>query len=278
MGADLHCHTRFSDGSESVEYVVKAAKNRGLSHVAITDHDTMAAYPMAEQIGKQHGVQVIRGMELSCTDGNTGRKVHLLCYLPEDYGPLQEVCEATCLNRIREGERIAGQLAKHFQLPKEELLAHVGCSTGIFKQHLMRALMSAGYSFQIFGDLYRELFTCQDAPYRTRIQYPDVREVVKLIRNSGGVAVMAHPYAYDSIDVLKELAETKSIDGIEIYHDSCSKDKRPLLLGLAKTYGLLITGGSDFHGFQSTRLCPVGTYQTTDEMVERIYELKRQRT
>ena len=92
MGGDLHCHTKLSDGSLGIEDLITLAKKRGIETIAITDHDCLAGTVRGKIIGYRFGVQVIPGVELSATDTETEKQVHILCYLPEFPDRLEGLC------------------------------------------------------------------------------------------------------------------------------------------------------------------------------------------
>ena len=92
MSADLHCHTRLSNGSLGIEDLIILAKKRGVSTIAITDHDCLAGTVRGKVIGERHGVTVIPGVELSGTDKTTGQEIHMLCYKPDFPDRLEGLC------------------------------------------------------------------------------------------------------------------------------------------------------------------------------------------
>lgn len=265
MAADLHCHTKMSDGTLSIEELVMLAKKRGLSTIAVTDHDTFAGAGRAVIFGKRKGVEVIPGAEFSTTDGKTGRKAHILCYCCPHPDRLLGLCHSITETRKRATLVMLQKILRLYQLPVEMITCRAQGSANIFKQHIMHALMDAGYADSIYGDLYDRLFAPGEGIAYVPVKYPETRDVIRQIHEAGGLAVLAHPAEYDSYDLLLELSASHLLDGIEVYHPGNVPDDEKCFCALAKQYGLIMTGGSDFHGMYSRKLNPIGSC-TTDDM------------
>ncbi len=278
MSADLHCHTVLSDGSVSVEQAMKLAHNMGLSAIAITDHDTFEGVERAKEIGKELGIQVIDGVEISAFDYERYKKVHVLCYLPDKPQMLECIMTETLEERTRSGMVAIEELCKRYPLSREDFLSYSNGSTTIFKQHIMRALMDAGYSDRVFSELYYDLFKRpSDKRIHAPIKYPDVQDVVRAVRESGGIAVVAHAGFYDNFDLIEQLAEDGLIDGVEVWHPENNEEQTRWLYDFANAKGLLKTGGSDFHGMNNSRMVPVGAYRTPQEELKRILNYKHRK-
>ncbi|MBS7176244.1 MAG: PHP domain-containing protein, partial [Clostridiales bacterium] len=229
MKGDLHCHTRLSDGSEGIEEVISRGKRAGMDFLAITDHDTVASMSRAKVLADRYGVQVIPGVEFSSRDPKTGRKVHVLCYLPEKPDRLEGLCVRLCESRKKAGRAMIQKLTRYFPVSVEDVLRFSKHSTAIYKQHIMHALMCYGYTTHIFGGLYHELFDPKTGVLLSKVEYPEVDEVIDLIHQAQGLAVLAHPYEYDSIDLMKRLVSEEKLDGIEVYHSRCPQEKEGFL-------------------------------------------------
>ena len=279
MFADLHCHTKLSDGSLGIEELITLAASTGVSVIGITDHDSMAATLRGKVIGQRHGVNVIPGVELSTADPETGRNVHLLCYLADHPDRLEGLCKRISVARRRAGQYMVLRAAKRFNLPPEFILRSTAGSTNIYKQHIMHALMDAGIADSIFGELFDELFIHPgEHNIKVPIRYPDCREVLSEIHEAGGIAVLAHPYEYDSIGVMEELVSL-GLDGIEVYHPSADRQQTDMLRSYAAARGLLVTGGSDFHGMYNKRKVAVGSYGLGETELDALlnYKTKKKR-
>ncbi len=275
MKCDLHCHTRMSDGSLGIEDVIALAKRNGLDALAITDHDTLGGMIRAGVLCERYGIQLIEGVEISALDHKRGRRAHLLCYLPEKPNRLEGM-----LYKANEARRVAGvEMAKlvmeKFPILPEHITKYSAGSKAIYKQHIMHALMDFGYTNAIFSALYHELFDDKEGTCHLPAEYPDVMDVAKMIRLAGGVAVMAHPRVFDSLDLAEDLAKEGLLHGVECYCPKNGPQVTADSLSLCKTYNLIPTGGSDFHGLYNSAQAPLGSFLTPADALEALLALKQ---
>lgn len=275
MSGDLHCHTRLSDGSVGIEDLILLAKRTGLETIAITDHDCLAGTVRGVVYGERQGIRVIPGVEISCLDYERGnRRVHLLAYLSDHPDRLEGICHRNVELRKKAGQLMALKASARYPISLDLVQKCAAGSTNIFKQHIMHALMECGYTSTIFGDLFDELFSSKNPDNITvKLLFPDCREVLEAIHEAGGIAVLAHPSAYNSFDLLDELIPL-GLDGVEVYHPSADVDTSAYLYRKAKARSLLVTGGSDFHGMYNSRNVRLGDYTVSDEQVEELLNYK----
>lgn len=267
MPSDLHCHTYFSDGSDSPEEVVLLAKCRGLAAVSVTDHDTVAGSEAAVACGRKLGMGVIPGVEISAFDPQTGHKAHLLCYMWENPGPLLEICRTTCEARTRAGQRMLEKVLKLYPIPAAMAVGRSQRSASLFKQHIMRALMDAGYAKEMYGEEYKKLFDPVNGSVYESVRYPKVEDVLARIRRAGGLAVLAHPCEYDGFGLLQRLASAGLIDGVEVRNPSNRPGDEERFSAVADAFGLAKTGGTDFHGMNRKNPMPLGSVTTDDDQL-----------
>ena len=274
MAADLHCHTKLSDGSVGIEDLIVIAQKSGIETIAITDHDCLAGTVRGQVIGKRYGVNVIPGVELSSFDNNAGKKVHILCYLADTPDRLEGLCKRTSVARKRAGQIMMLKVAARFPISTEFIISHASGSTNLYKQHIMHALMDAGYTNQIFGDLYNALFSPDS---ETNLLAP-TKEVIDEIHSAGGIAVLAHPAFLDNFDEIDDYIEM-GLDGIEVWHPSATDADIEMLGSICKKHKLLMTGGSDFHGIYGSSTVTLGTCTTPDEHLDKLmgYKAKKKR-
>ncbi|MBQ8960792.1 MAG: PHP domain-containing protein [Ruminococcus sp.] len=273
MICDLHCHTKLSDGSLGIEDVIAQARRMNIDWLSITDHDTMASFSRADVIGQREGVKILHGVELSAWDKERNSKVHILCYAPQKPDRLEGLCLKSCEIRKECSKEMIEKVMEKFPITLESVLKHTTGSKSIFKQHIMRALIDYGYALEFYGDLDRELFNPQTGSCYVEREYPDVNFVIDLIHTARGVAVMAHPAQYDNMELLEELAKKGKIDGVEIGHYSADESYRRELTEIADRYGLIKTGGSDFHGLYNSVPTHLGSETTAEEELDRILKL-----
>lgn len=278
MAGDLHSHTNFSDGSADIERLPAWARRAGLTHLAISDHDSLRSVRYAQEHPTVDGVTLLPATELSCCDAKTGRRVHVLCFCPEVTPALAAFCESMARRRNETTHRSMAELEALYPLfSREAALAYAKRSGVTFKTHLMRELCECGYADSIYGELYRKLFGIPGGLVLHEPEYEEVHRALAIVRDAHGVAVLAHPSVYQSMALAQELAAQGLIDGVEIDHPRNTPQDQQTLRALARQYDLIVTGGTDFHGMHSAHPLPLGTCTTDDANIERILRLAAQR-
>ncbi|MGN0655331.1 MAG: PHP domain-containing protein [Ruminiclostridium sp.] len=275
MRADLHCHTTLSDGSLGIEEVIAQAKRNRIDVLAITDHDNLASASRAVVLGQRYGIKVLPAVEISAVDQQRGRKVHILCYMPKKPDRLEGLCLRTCEARKQRGKKMALKVMEQYPIALENILHYAAGGKAIYKCHIMHALMDYGYTTELYGDVYESLFNaktglCAEEVMAETENNPDVRFALELIHSAGGIAVIAHPKVYNSFELIEELAAGGKIDGIEVYHESANETEEAEMLKLCEKYGVMPTGGSDFHGFYNHYAISLGYKFTPEESVNKI--------
>lgn len=280
MPGDLHNHSTCSDGSVPIHRLPVLAARVGLDTMAISDHDTLLSVQYGYDHPVQDGVRLIPAAELTGYDYERSHRVHLLAYWPDpDCPALKRHCDIMRQRRNECTLQSARELEELFpQFRTEQALEYAKDSGVLYKSGIMQALCELGLAQGIYGERYHELFGWNP---RGKIlhspEYPPVREVLETARASGAVVVFAHPTVYKSMPLLRQLVKEEAIDGIEIDHPSNSPEDRAECIALCEQYGLIRTGGTDFHGSNHKKVYPVGTCTTADDQIARIEELARKR-
>jgi predicted metal-dependent phosphoesterase TrpH len=254
--ADLHMHTTFSDGMLSPYELVKKCKQRGLSVIAITDHDSVSAFPDAIAYGKEFGVEVIPGVELSAMHGD--RDIHILGYfLDYTNQHLLEYLEFFRIERVKRAERIVAKLNNiNVPLTMDAVMERAG-KGAVGRPHIASALVDEG-----FINNYQEAFEKyigNGGPAYERKFHVTPEEAIKLISSSGGLSFLAHPGKYTSDEAINQLI-SDGLDGIEVIHPSHSLSDSAHFRGVVGEYFLLESGGSDFHGGKKNDEDVLGSY------------------
>lgn len=274
MQVDLHCHTRLSDGSMGIDYLIILAKKLNVQTIAITDHDCLAGNVRGKRIGEQYGIRVIPGVELSASDPATGNRVHLLCYLPDSPDRLEGLCRRNLLESKKIGQHMILRTSVQYPVTPEFILKCATGSTGVYKQHIMHALMESGLTDRIYGDLYAELFSAESEKNVLREpQYSDASDVLAAIHEAGGIAVLAHPLLHNDMDLIRKLTD-EGLDGLEVWHPSADESTVAALQQFAKQNDLLMTGGSDFHGMYGVGGVTLGEIGTPEEHLDALLGYK----
>ena len=243
---DLHSHTNESDGTFSPEELVDAAREVSLEVLGITDHDTFAGYDRAVPLAQAAGLELVCGIEVSTK--LHGHSVHLLGYFfkPDRLTAFREWIVDMQASRRERNVRLAARLRElGFDITLEEAERRGRGMTG--RPHFAQIMVEKGYVAnlrQAFDDYLDE-----SAPGYVYRREPHLSEAAHRIREAGGIASLAHPVRVEG-DVPKLLPElcASGLNAIEAYHSDHTPQDVELYLGLAKEYGLLVTGGSDFHG------------------------------
>jgi 3',5'-nucleoside bisphosphate phosphatase len=244
LKADLHMHTICSDGVYSPYELVKRCKRNGLSTIAITDHDSLAAFPDAIEYGKEFGVEVIPGVELSAMVED--RDVHILGYFL-DYTDkrLLEYLEFFRTERVKRAERIVAKLNNiNVPLRFESVMQRAGKGS-VGRPHIASALVDGGH-IQSYHEAFEKFIGNGGPAYEKKFNLSP-EEAIKLISSSGGLSFLAHPGRYTSDEVVTTLIKN-GLDGIEVTHPSHTQTHMTHYRGVIEEYFLLESGGSDFHG------------------------------
>ncbi|MFC1637517.1 PHP domain-containing protein [Candidatus Margulisiibacteriota bacterium] len=266
MPADLHIHTTFSDGTLGPEEIVRLAKKAGLTTIAITDHDVVAGIDQAQQAGQAVGLEVIPGIELTTEDLDT--EIHILGYFIDHHDPgLIEII--TRIQKSRE-ERIFKICEKLKGLgvdlgPEKvfELAGHRAAG----RPHVARALLADGH-IKDFKEAFIRYIGFNGPAYVSHYKLSP-EEAIKLVMAAGGVPVYGHPAVSNRDQVIPELIKA-GLAGIEAYYGGHNHSQTRHYLKLAEKYGLLVTGGSDFHGGSTGREIELGQLSLADELMEKL--------
>ena len=258
LKADLHLHSNWSDGSLGVGDLVSFAKLLNLDVISITDHDTMAGQREALEEGKKHGLIVIPGVEISAFNPETGRKAHILGFNIKDTDALENTCRPFLEARHQKNLQSVELVAKAgYPISQDDVKKYASLDNTMYRQHIMHALVDRGYAPSIYGPLYTKLFGSGGLA-AVKAVYISAEEAVRLIQDCGGLAVLAHPFQYDSMGFLPRLAEL-GLAGIECRHHTQTPERQKAVIEAASRYGLFLSGGSDFHGFYSEKSLPPGS-------------------
>lgn len=268
---DLHSHTTASDGELSPEELIALARERGLAVLALTDHDTTAGIERALAAATHAGdIELIPGVELS-TDV-PGHEIHVLGYFVDWHDPqFLAMIDKFRDGRIGRAEKMVAKLAELGAPVSFARVKEIAGDGAIGRPHVAQALLETGH-VQTTRQAF-DLYLANDKPaYVEHFSLPPV-EAVQLIRSARGVPVLAHPDGVEQFvpDLIKG-----GLRGLECYYPEYGERKLKELLDLAKRFGLIATGGSDFHGLDKMgHMAGLGTVNVPWEVVER---LKKEKT
>ena len=279
MRIDLHAHSTESDGTDTPAELMAAARAAGLDVIALTDHDTAAGWAQAAD-ALPPGLRLVPGAELSCAaTSESGRwiTVHLLSYFYDPTSPALAAEQA----RLRAERRqrlhaMAGRMAADgFPVDPDELLAGLPPDAPAGRPHLAMALIRGGVVTSV-DEAFARYLGGRGSYYLPRTDTP-VERAIDMIRDAGGVTVLAHPFARSrgpviSPETLAALTD-HGLAGVEVDHPDHDPETRAKLRGLAGELGLVTTGSSDYHGTNKT--VRLGQETTDPEMLAALEDRAR---
>jgi 3',5'-nucleoside bisphosphate phosphatase len=244
LKADLHIHTTASDGLLSPEEVVKWAARKRLSAVAITDHDTIKGVQPAVDISHSYKIEVIPGIEFSSE--HMEEEIHILgYYIDYQRNWLKDKLDEMYLSRYNRAVKMVDKLNTIGVDITLEQVRNIAESATIGRPHIARAMMEKGY-IKNLKDAFK-LYIGKGGPAYVERYRISCQEAIDMIKELGGVPVLAHPGLINNKYCIKEILDM-GIEGIEVYHSKHDEETIRNTLEITESRKLLITGGSDCHG------------------------------
>ena len=270
--ADLHVHTNASDGMLTPEQVVDEAARLGLAGIGIADHDTVNGVLPAVNQGERVGITVVPAIEIN-TD-YAEKEVHLLGYfIDPESDKLHAHLDRIRLARVERGAEMVRRLNKigiNISMDRVKEIAGTG---SLGRPHVARALVEAGYSSGM-NAAFGKYLTPKTPGYVPRYKLTPF-EAIEIIREAGGVAVVAHPGHFKHDEWIPDFINA-GLQGIEAAHTDHSSAQRRRYIRLARKYGLIATGGSDYHGPDMLKMISIGHMSVDMAVVEELREKSAQ--
>jgi len=268
---DLHCHTTASDGIKTPSELIDFAIEKNVGILAVTDHDTVSGLEEAVNYAADKELILIPGIEFSID--YQGGSFHLVgLYIDHTYTPLIE--KTLHLQEVRDKRiyRIIDDLEKHgIEIPVEDVLKE-SAGGAIGRPHVARVLVKHGYANNI-NEVFKK-YLVKGKPGYVKKERIRLEEAVSLIKNAGGISIIAHPVSlnYKNItefeSILKGFIDA-GVDGIEAYSSMHKTSEINDFIALAATYNLIISGGSDYHGDKDEK---IGYYLPSKPIPYEIYD------
>lgn len=283
---DMHVHSNKSDGRESVAEVFAAAAAAGVSTLALTDHDTTSGWPEARELAAKYRIGFVPGIEVTTRarvlDANGQERrfgVHMLAYLPD---PTNATLAAALAESVQSREvrlrEIVEKIANDFDVSWADVEAELTEGATAGRPAVADALIARGH-FINRGEVFEKVLYKGGPYYVPNRGVPETKAAIRLIREAGGVPVIAHPMARGGgpkpgepfpVDHFEDMI-AEGLAGFEVYHRDVAPEVREWLLGLATKHDLVITGSSDYHG-ATGKPNLLGENTTSPEMLERILD------
>ena len=243
---DLHSHSSASDGESSPAQLVDLAAEAGVKVLALTDHDTIAGVPAAIERGRARGVEVIPGCELTIYEGDC--ELHLLALFIDSSPGTKFSARLEELQKYRLERALlsASKLRQAgFAISGDDVLEAARGAKSVGRPHVAAALAKRGYAASLQAAFHAFL----EPGGVGYVPMPEVapEEAFAAIHAGGGLAILAHPGALPHDELIAPLFR-RGLDGLEVWHPSHSEVNRHFYAGLARRYGKLVSGGSDYHG------------------------------
>ncbi|MBD3316036.1 MAG: PHP domain-containing protein [Chitinivibrionales bacterium] len=245
---DLHIHSSYSDGTYSVRDIIEAAGQKGLRAISVTDHDSIDGYPLAQELGDGLGLEVIPGVELSSEI--EGIDIHILGYFIDihDSSLKSKLREMKDARYVRAQKMVRNLNDMGVDLRFETVLKIAG-EGAIGRPHIAAAMLKEELVYS-FKEAFDKHIGYDSPAYVEKLQM-EPREVFALIRDAGGIPILAHPGVTKVDERLSEFVKDGLL-GIEAYHSEHNVRQQRYYRNYSTRRGLIITGGSDFHsGSQS---------------------------
>jgi len=268
---DLHCHTTASDGIKTPAELIDYAISKNVKIIAVTDHDTISGLKEAADYALKKKFTLIPGIEFSID--YQGGSFHLVgLYVDYNYPPLIE--KTNYLHKVRDNRvfRIIDDLETHgINLPIEDVL-HETTGGSIGRPHVARALVKHGYANNI-NEIFKK-YLVKGKPGYVKKERIKLEEAVSLIKEAGGISIVAHPVSLncknisDFENTIKGFID-KGVEGIEVYSSMHKPSDINDFLAIADKYNLVVSGGSDYHGDKDEK---IGYYLPASPIPYNIYE------
>lgn len=245
---DLHTHSVYSDGTYTPQQLIQAAKAAGLSAIALSDHNTVAGLPLFIEAARGTGVEAIGGVEFSTE--YRGIELHILGLFirPEHYDAINTLLKAFLLRKEQSNRDLIQRLNQAgLQLDYDTIREK--SAGGINRAVIGAEMVRLGYCQSVkeaFSNWLSEKKGYYIPPLRT-----DAFEMIRFIKSLGATAVLAHPFLNLDAQGLREFFETAvpaGLDGMEVLYSTYTPETTALAQTIAEEYGILSSGGSDFHG------------------------------
>jgi predicted metal-dependent phosphoesterase TrpH len=240
---DLHMHSTASDGSRAPGDVVREAKRIGLAAIALTDHDTLDGLPAAMAVGRELGVRIVRGVELSAVEGDV--ETHILGLHLGETGEMESRLVALREMRRTRAKRIVQRLNELGVRIELQSVLDQAAGGAVGRPHVARAMVAEGWAVD-FRDAFDRYLGNGKPAYVMKDRLP-VADAIGLIHRAGGLAILAHPSHGGTRERIEAFVRD-GIDGVEVRHPSHSPEDIARLGALVEHFSLVPSGGSDWHG------------------------------
>ncbi|MBE6542898.1 MAG: PHP domain-containing protein [Ruminococcaceae bacterium] len=251
---DLHTHSSFSDGSMTPEELLCHAHEKGISAIALTDHDTVSGIKDASVAALKYGVELVPGVEIS---SESVSQVHVLgLFINTESQALLDLFKSQQEERLISNKKYISVLAEHGFPITEEEVKRVAPHGGVGRAHYAKIMMDHGWVSSVAEAFDKYLGVGMSCYVKRMVITPE--EAIECIHKAGGLAFFAHPYQtkldYKGIYDLAKHLKNCGLDGIEGYYSEYSPEMHKTFMDMADDLSLLVSGGSDYHALMKPHL------------------------
>lgn len=270
MPADLHIHSYLSDGTDSPEKIVQMAKSVGLTTISLTDHDNVDGLDRIIEEGKIQGVEIIPGIEF--TTEVPGAEIHILGYFIDRKNPiLLDKLKQLQTGRVERIHKIVEKLNKVGVMITADDVFAIAKNNTPGRPHVAKAMIKNG-AVSSFKEAFDRYIDFRGPAYVSHYKMsPD--EAIKLICQVSGIAVFAHPAISARDEMIPEFISS-GLKGIEVFYPTNRPEQTSKYKELAKKYGLIMTGGTDFHGQNSGKKIELGDLTIEDTYIDALKAIR----
>ncbi|MDD5348291.1 MAG: PHP domain-containing protein [Candidatus Omnitrophica bacterium] len=269
--ADLHVHSNCSDGTLSGRELAALAGSSGLAAISLVDHDSVSGIDQAQEAASAIGLEVIPGVEL--TAEYDGQEIHILGYLIDHAnGRLLEKLAVLQKNRVDRIFKMTKKLKEDMDVRvSPEAVFELSQGGTVGRLHVARAMVQQGLVNNVYEAFHK--FIGDKCPGYVAGFKLSPEEGIAVIKDAGGIPVLAHPYTVTRDALIPEFVGM-GLQGLEVYYSEHSQGMVNFYLALAKKHRLLVTGGSDFHG-EAKPGVKLGSVKVPYELVEKLKQAQR---
>ncbi|TDX53301.1 PHP domain-containing protein [Orenia marismortui] len=267
---DLHLHTTASDGSFTPKQLLTKAKELGFSAIAITDHDTIDGIAEGIELAEKLDIELVPGIEMNTDYENT--EIHVLGYYI-DYKDQKFIDKLASLKEARYNriKRIVGKLNDLGLVIDFEEVKKNADGGALGRPHVAQIMLDKGY-VEEWSEAF-DKYIAKGAPAYVERKKLTPQEAIQLIKEFGGIPVVAHPVLIERDELLEQLIEW-GVEGIEVYHTEQDEEDSKRYLEFAQKNGLLITGGSDCHGPRRKGEVLIGKIKASYDILESLRQYR----
>lgn len=269
---DLHSHSTASDGLLSPTHLIEAAVRERIDVLALTDHDTMAGIAEAQAAAERAGIHFIAGVELN-TDAPKGELHVLGYYVPDDDVSFRRLLTERQTGRDVRAQKMVAKLRALGIMIEMEDVQRLAQGAVIARPHIAQALVNAGYASDVNEAFHK--YVDRGKPGYVKREGLTAADAVRAILAAGGVPVLAHPGRMADEGYIMPLIEA-GLQGIECYYPEHTPEQTARYVNIAEQHNLVITGGSDFHGYALRTERRLGCVPTPADAAKRLYERQQQ--